>query len=71
MYERACPVCGRRYYSQRSDARYCSHRCRQAAHRMRTKPSMYRGLMIMPNGEHEWGGDGREGTQAAGDSQGV
>lgn len=29
----ACPVCQSRFYPSRSDARYCSGRCRMRAHR--------------------------------------
>ena len=32
-----CTECGETFTAQRSDARYCSHRCRQAAYRRRQK----------------------------------
>lgn len=31
--EAKCPVCSSRFYPSRSDARYCSGRCRMRAHR--------------------------------------
>lgn len=36
--ERSCNVCGAGFTAARSDARYCSPRCRVQAHRARTQP---------------------------------
>ena len=33
----ACATCRKRFERQRLDARYCSNRCRQAAHRKRER----------------------------------
>ena len=32
-YDRACDACGQAFWTSRRDAKYCSGRCRQAAHR--------------------------------------
>lgn len=36
--EVSCNECGRTYTASRSDSRYCSNKCRTAAHRQRTNP---------------------------------
>ena len=39
--DRTCQHCGVTFTPSRSDARYCSHKCRQHAHRTRiTAPAM-------------------------------
>jgi hypothetical protein len=37
----ACTECGVDFVHRRSDARYCSARCRQRAHERRSRPSMH------------------------------
>jgi endogenous inhibitor of DNA gyrase (YacG/DUF329 family) len=36
-HRKTCPECREAFTAQRSDARYCSHRCRQAAYRRRQR----------------------------------
>jgi len=37
VYEKSCAYCGQKFTARRSDARYCSSRCRSAVYRQRQR----------------------------------
>jgi hypothetical protein len=49
-----CAQCGRKFGPVRSDARYCSNRCRQAAHRQRVTDSYKRPPRDLDAAAAEW-----------------
>jgi hypothetical protein len=49
--ERPCEACGRLFVPTRSDAKTCSNRCRQAAHRQHKRGAVWLSNMMRADGE--------------------